>query len=93
MDKLAYHLNKKKQPTATEGKYLYYYHCSEDDLPNVHIGEKPYITIEVLEQEWEMLFELDRFEYNNEHKMYHHSPMRPSMLHRFSTSACRCLSF
>ena len=77
MDKLAYHLNKKKQPAKTEGKYLYYYPCSEDDLPNVHFGEKPYITIEVTELEWETLFELDRFEYNNEHKLYRHTRRIP----------------
>ena len=49
MDKLAYHLNKKKEPAKTEGKFLYYYPCAEEDNPDVWYEEKPYIVIEVSE--------------------------------------------
>ncbi len=72
MDKLAYHLNKKKQLANTEGKYLYYYPCKEG-APDIHIGDKGYIVIEVTETELEALFELDRFEYNNTHKFQRHT--------------------
>ncbi len=68
MDKLAYHLNKKKKLAKTEGKFLYYYPCDAEDNPNVWFGPKAYIVIEVGEKEWEALFELDRLEYNNTHK-------------------------
>ncbi|MDE7164771.1 MAG: hypothetical protein K2O04_05035 [Clostridiales bacterium] len=72
MDKLVYHLNKKKQPAKTEGKYLYYYPCKKG-APDIHIGDKGYVVIEVTETEWEALFELDRFEYNNTHKFQRHT--------------------
>lgn len=67
MDKLAYHLNKKKQTAKTEGKFLYYYPCDEEDNPDVWFGPNAYIVIEVSETEWEALFELDRLEYNSVH--------------------------
>lgn len=67
MDKLAYHLNKKKEPAKTEGKFLYYYPCDKEDNPDIWFGQKPYIVIEVSETEWEALRELDRLEYNNIH--------------------------
>jgi len=67
MDKLAYHLNKKKQPAEMEGKFLYYYPCDEEDNPDVWFGPNAYIVIEVSETEWEALFELDRLEYNSIH--------------------------
>lgn len=73
MDKLAYHLNKKKKPAKTEGKFLYYYPCNSEDKANFHIWDKRYIEIEVTENEWETLRELDRFEYNNWHKVYRHN--------------------
>ena len=73
MDKLAYHLNKKKKPAKTAGKFLYYYPCSEEDNPNVWYGPKSFIVIEVSETEWEALFELDRLEYNNTHKYQRHT--------------------
>lgn len=73
MDKLAYHLNKKKEPAKTVGKFLYYYPCAEEDNPDVWYEEKPYIVIEVSEAEWETLFELDRLEYNNTHKYQRHT--------------------
>ena len=72
MDKLAYHLNKKKQPAKTEGKFLYYYPCKKG-VPDIHIGDKGYVVIEVTETEWEALFELDRLEYNNTHKFQRHT--------------------
>ena len=77
MDKLAYHLNKKKKPAQSEGKFLYYYPCNSEDKANFHIGEKRYIEIEVTEKEWEALRELDRFEYNNWHKVYRHNEPFP----------------
>ena len=50
MDKLAYHLNKKKQLAPTDGKFLYYYPADEE-IANAHVGNKYYITVEVSEQE------------------------------------------
>ncbi len=73
MDKLAYHFNKKKKPAKTDGKFLYYYPCEAEDNPDVWFGPKAYIVIEVSEQEWEALFELDRLEYNNTHKYQRHT--------------------
>ena len=67
MDKLAYHYNKKKKPTKTAGKFLYFYPCDEADSPNAHINGRPFIVLEVSESELEALFELDRYEYNNTH--------------------------
>ena len=77
MDKLAYHLNKKKKPAKTEGKFLYYYPCNDEDKANFHIWDKRYIEIEVTENEWKALRELDRFEYNNWHKVYRHNEPFP----------------
>ena len=77
MDKLAYHLNKKKKPAKTEGKFLYYYPCNDEDKANFHIWDKRYIEIEVTENEWQALRELDRFEYNNWHKVYRHNEPFP----------------
>ena len=67
MDKLTYHYNKKKKPAKTAGKFLYFYPCNEADSPNAHINGRPFIVLEVSESEWEALFELDRYEYNNTH--------------------------
>lgn len=83
MDKLAYHLNKKKKPAKTEGKFLYYYPCKKGK-PNCRIGDKKYIEIEVTEEEWEALRELDIFEYNNEHKSYRHNEPFPEDDERLS---------
>lgn len=77
MDKLAYHLNKKKTPAETEGKFLYYYPCNSEDKANFHVWDKRYIEIEVTENEWEALHELDRFEYNNWRKFYRHNEPFP----------------
>lgn len=73
MDELAYHFNKKKIPAETEGKYLYYYPCDDLENATVRMGEHGYIVIEVTEKEWEALFELDRIDYNNEHKYVRHT--------------------
>ncbi len=73
MDKLAYHLNKKKKPAKAEGKFLYYYPCNSEDKANFHIWDKRYIEIEVTENEWKALRELDRFKYNNWHKVYRYN--------------------
>ena len=73
MDKLAYHYNKKKLPAKTEGKYLYYYPCDDIENATVQMGGRGFVTIEVSEKEWEALIELDRIEYNNEHKYVRHT--------------------
>lgn len=73
MDKLAYHYNKKKLPAKTEGKYLYYYPCADVENAPVQMGGRGFITIEVTDKEWEALIELDRIEYNNEHKYVRHT--------------------
>ena len=85
MDKVAYHLNKKKKPAKTEGKFLYYYPCNDEDKANFHIWDKRYIEIEVTENEWAALRELDRFEYNNWHKVYRHNEPFPKNEERLST--------
>lgn len=72
MDKLAYHYNKKKLPAKTEGKYLYYYPCADIENVSIQMGGRGFVTIEVTEKEWEALIELDRIEYNNEHKYIRH---------------------
>ena len=71
------HQNKKKKPAKTEGNFLYYYPCNEEDKANFHIWDKRYIEIEVTENEWQALRELDRFEYNNWHKVYRHNEPFP----------------
>ena len=77
MDKLAYHLNKKKLPGKTPGTYLYYYPCDPADRPNFYMGGKAYAVIEVTEREWQALRELDRLEYNNTHRYLRHTtPIR-----------------
>ena len=77
MDKLAYHYNKKKIPAETAGKYLYYYPCAEVENASVQMGGRSYIVIEVTEKEWEALIELDRIDYNNEHKYVRHTTPIP----------------
>ena len=77
MDKLAYHYNKKKIPAKTKGKYLYYYPCDDIESANVQMGGRGFITIEVTEKEWKALIELDRIEYNNEHKYVRHTVAIP----------------
>lgn len=64
MDKVAYHFNKKKLRAKTDGKFLYYYPCNEEDKANTFLYGKGYFVIEVTEKEREALFELDRFECN-----------------------------
>ena len=73
MNKLAYHYNKKKQPTKTDGKFLYYYPCSDADSANVQIDGYSFVAVEVTEKEWEALIELDRIEYNNDRKFTRHN--------------------
>ena len=68
MDKWAYHYNKKKLPAKTAGKYLYYYPCADIESASIQMGGRGFVTIGVTEKEWEALIELDRIEYNNEHK-------------------------
>ena len=72
-----YLLNKKKRPAKTDGKYLYYYvGASISDFPkgsklkkykNAYVSE-----IEVSLEEWECLVELDKAEYNANHKEDRH---------------------
>lgn len=78
MDKLAYHYNKKKVPAQAEGKYLYYYPCVDPKQATDHLGGRGYIVVEVTEQEWEALVELDRIDYNNAHKYSRHTIPLPS---------------
>lgn len=52
-----YRLNMKKKPAKTEGKFLYHYH--NEDCPH------GYETIEVTEEQWEVLVAEDRKEYSN----------------------------
>lgn len=84
MDKVAYHFNKKKLRAKTDGKFLYYYPCNEEDKANTFLYGKGYFVIEVTEKEWEALFELDRFEYNNWHKVYRHNESFPENEERLS---------
>lgn len=77
MDKLAYHYNKKKIPAETAGKYLYYYPCADVENAPVQMGDRGYIVIEVTDKEWEALIELDRIDYNNEHKYVRHTAPIP----------------
>ena len=77
MDKLPYHYHKKKLPAKTEGKYLYYYPCDDIENATVQMGGRGFVTIEVTEKEWEALIELDRIEYNNEHKYVRHTVAIP----------------
>ena len=67
MDKQAYHYNKKKLKGKTPDTYLYFYPCDPADKPNRWIEGKPYAEIEVTEREWQILFTLDREEYNDNH--------------------------
>ena len=78
MDKLAYHYNKKKLPAKTEVKYLYYYPYEDIESATTQMGQRGFITIEVTEKEWEALIELDRIEYNNEHKYVRHTVAIPN---------------
>lgn len=84
MDKVAYHFNKKKLRAKTDGKFLYYYPCNEEDKANTFLYGKGYFVIEITEKEWEALFELDRFEYNNWHKVYRHNEPFPENEERLS---------
>lgn len=77
MDKVAYHFNKKKLRAKTDGKFLYYYPCNEEDKANAFLYGKGYVVIEVTQNEWKALRELDRFEYNNWHKVYRHNEPFP----------------
>lgn len=77
MNKVAYHFNKKKTPAKTEGKFLYYYPCNSEYGANTVLSGMPFYVVEVTEKEWEALFELDRFEYNNWHKYYRHNEPFP----------------
>ena len=84
MDKVAYHFNKKKLRAKTDGKFLYYYPCNEEDKANTFLYGKGYFVIEVTEKEREALFELDRFECNNWHKVYRHNEPFPENEERLS---------
>ena len=77
MDKVAYHYNKKKLPGKTPGTYLYYYPCKRREQANARLEDKSYIVLEVSPQQWEMLIELDRLEYNSNHAYSRHSVRMP----------------
>ena len=70
-------LNKKKRPAKTDGKYLYYYvGASISDFPKgskLKKHKNAYVCeIEVSLEEWECLVELDKAEYNANHKEDRH---------------------
>ena len=77
MDKLAYHYNKKKLLGKTPGTYLYYYPCKRKEQANARLEDKSYIVLEVSPQQWEMLIELDRLEYNSNHAYSRHTVRMP----------------
>ena len=55
MNKVAYHFNKKKVPSKTEGKFLYYYPCNSEDKANAYLYGALFYVIEVTEEGWEAL--------------------------------------
>ena len=55
-------------PAKTAGKYLYYYPCADEENATIQIDGHGFITVEVSEEEWKTLIEMDRLEYNNHHK-------------------------
>ena len=67
MDKQAYHYNKKKLKGKTPGTFRYFYPCDPADKPNKWFDGKAYTEIEVTEREWQILFALDKEEYNDDH--------------------------
>ena len=67
MDKQAYHYNKKKLKGKTPGTFRYFYPCDPADKPNKWFDGKAYAEIEVTEREWQILFALDKEEYNDNH--------------------------
>ena len=67
MDKKAYHYNKKKLKGKTPGTFRYFYPCDAKDKPNKWFDGKAYAEIEVTEREWQILFALDKEEYNDGH--------------------------
>lgn len=67
MDKQAYHYNKKKLRGKTPGTFCYFYPCDPADKPDKWFDGKAYAEIEVTEREWQILFSLDKEEYNDDH--------------------------
>ena len=67
MDKQAYHYNKKKPKGKTAGTYRYFYPCDPYDNPDIWLEDKAYAEIEVTEREWQILYSLDKEEYNDNH--------------------------
>lgn len=67
MNKQAYHYNKKKLKGKTPGTFCYFYPCDPADKPDKWFDGKAYAEIEVTEREWQILFSLDKEEYNDDH--------------------------
>ena len=67
MDKQAYHYNKKKLKGKTARTYRYFYPCDPYDNPDIWLDDKAYAEIEVTEREWQILYSLDKQEYNDNH--------------------------
>lgn len=67
MDKQAYHYNKKELRGKTPGTFRYFYPCDPADKPDKWFDGKAYAEIEVTEREWQILFSLDKEEYNDDH--------------------------
>ncbi len=72
-----YLLNRKKRPAETNGKYVYYYvGANITDFPKgskLRRYKNAYICeVEVSAEEWQCLYELDKAEYNANHKEDRH---------------------
>lgn len=72
-----YLLNRKKRPAQTDGKYLYYYvGANITDFPRgskLRKYKNAYVCeVEVSSTEWDCLYELDKAEYNSNHKEDRH---------------------
>lgn len=78
-----YLLNRKKRPAKTDGKFLYYYvGASITDFPKgskLRRYKNAYVCeVEVSSEEWDCLYELDKAEYNSNHREDRHKDGRYS---------------
>ena len=72
-----YLLNRKKRPAKTDGKFLYYYvGANITDFPQgskLRRYKNSYACeVEASSEEWDCLYELDKAEYNSNHKEDRH---------------------
>ena len=78
-----YLLNRKKRPAKTDGKFLYYYvGANITDFPQgskLRRYKNAYVCeVEVSSEEWDCLYELDKAEYNSNHREDRHKDGRYS---------------